>query len=124
MIIAGGFQYDFLVDENTVVSSKGYYDGFVYMKSFKDATGLTNSGINNRNFDVFPNPSNSDQLTISEFDQLYIGAQLEILNSSGTLVQRTTLQDNSIDISGLNPGYYIIFISQNGEFSTSRFVKQ
>lgn len=82
------------------------------------------SGINNietNNYSIYPNPAN-DLFNISGAQ----GAKLNIYDAIG----RVVLQDNvksdnqSISISNLNPGVYTVQLINNGQVTSSKFIKK
>lgn len=74
-------------------------------------------------FLLFPNPA-SDILNI-KYDKTLFGATATIYNSIGQEVQRSQLQNSTLDISRLAPGHYQLQLYTDGEVLPMQpFVKQ
>lgn len=71
---------------------------------------------------LFPNPANS-VISIREFDPAS-GNMVKVYSQSGKVVLQSKAFDQSIDISSLQPGLYILEVIQNNFPTRSTFVKQ
>ena len=70
---------------------------------------------------VAPNPAHSQvELTVNGT------AQVNIYNIMGQLIKSVGTVNNStqVDISGLNPGVYLISANQNGKISSQKLIVQ
>jgi len=69
---------------------------------------------------VYPNPANDILFLNGSTNFTY-----QIFDISGKLIQASSIQNSSIDISTIAPGIYSIkIIDTNGNMSTQKFVKQ
>lgn len=78
-----------------------------------------------RNMQVYPNPA-KDMLHI-DLEEPAKGLNIKIVNLLGSIVKSSTptlQQNNSIDISDLNNGIYLLVIENNGERYYHKFMKQ
>ena len=70
---------------------------------------------------IYPNPSNIDFLTISTAEQG--DKYVKLFNVTGQMVMNTKLvQDQKLNISSLNSGFYLIKVSINGRSDTIKLV--
>ena len=67
---------------------------------------------------VFPNPSNSDYISI----EVPIGSSCEIYSLSGQLVQSATVDNGLVRFSNLSQGTYIVKIKLDHMIRTEKFV--
>jgi len=89
-------------------------------------TNINTFGLNENNKDyfslnVFPNPT-AGKLTIDNQNQII--KEIKVWNVYGKLMNITTGNDNTIDVSSLKTGVYIIKITTEKGISHSRFVKK
>ena len=70
---------------------------------------------------IYPNPAGT-YINI----EANLQAEIKIIDNSGRLVRHLTSYDRNmnIDIEGLNAGIYYVHIYDNGEVSTSKFIKK
>lgn len=69
---------------------------------------------------LYPNPSSDDVINIVS-DEAVLNAQ--IMDYSGKLVRNTQVQNNTIDVSGIDKGLYFITILTTRGRTTQRFQK-
>lgn len=80
-------------------------------------------GDNNINkLNLFPNPT-SNELTLT-YTQNLEGASIAIYDFSGRLIQSETLKGNTIDVTKLNSGLYLLNIEINNTTKTLKFIKK
>ncbi len=122
-VVLTGYFIDSIVFGNTELVSSGKLDMFV--AQFKDLfVGSVELGLMPTALKVFPNPS-MDFLTI----QGYVfkegdPAQIEIYEMNGRIISsRPFSRFNSIDISNLSSGQYIIKITNRKEVYAGTFIK-
>lgn len=82
-------------------------------------TGL-NEEVSNDNFSVYPNPVN-DKLTLDLSQNVN---KVEVLDLIGSKIATYTPSNNSIDISNLPAGVYIVQAHVNGNVLSKRVVKK
>jgi len=70
---------------------------------------------------VFPNPA-VDRLYLKS-EELNI-SQIAIIEISGKVVKQSYLNQNSIDVSGLKPGVYVLVIKTEKGVTQKRFIKE
>ena len=68
--------------------------------------------LSKNKFKIYPNPAN-EQLMIEIDGQFYNDINVEFYNLSSCLIKKERLKSNCMDVSGLNPGVYIIKIIDN-----------
>jgi GH18 family chitinase len=79
----------------------------------------TADGIANLN--VYPNPSESTVFFTAEVS----GANVSIINSQGgETISTQKVNNNSIDVSGLKTGIYLILVEKDGIKTVRRFIKK
>ncbi|WP_394772843.1 glycosyl hydrolase family 18 protein [Flavobacterium sp.] len=79
----------------------------------------TASGIANIN--VYPNPTQDALFFSSEIS----GANVSIINSEGgATVSSQTVNNNSVDVSGLKSGIYLVLVEKDGIKTVRRFIKK
>ena len=84
-------------------------------------TALNISQSNIHTLYMYPNPS-SNIIYVSEYGN---NASVTIMDMTGKVIQlNKVLSDNSIDISALANGVYMIQISKNDKLYTAKFVKE
>lgn len=79
-----------------------------------------------KNVVIYPNPA-YDEININLENSDSIDSKMNIYAIDGKLVQNNTLssQSNTVNISNLNSGYYIIkIINNNGTVSTHKLIKK
>ena len=72
---------------------------------------------------IYPNPANNQVRIELANDQ---AAELSIMNTLGQVIRTVALDkiDNTIDISSLNSGLYVLRISQGGSVYTTKVTKR
>lgn len=74
--------------------------------------------VEGQEFQVYPNPARS-LITISSPDD----GEYAIMTTTGKIVQQGIFQNGqSLDVSGLSPGFYLVRVQANGLESTQRLV--
>jgi hypothetical protein len=71
---------------------------------------------------IYPNPV-KDQLQIKS-DQNLDGAIYSVFDINGKLVLSNTLRSNSVDVSSISTGNYVLNIALDGINQSQKFVKQ
>lgn len=105
--------YVFKIDEPSVNSTATYtLDLWCKSASVGDVSDL--------NFNIYPNPAN-DKINISgDLDQIQ---QVEITGISGNVISTSSLDNNTVDVSGLTAGVYFVAIRTESGVYTQRFIK-
>jgi hypothetical protein len=84
---------------------------------------LNASSFNGKEVVIFPNPT-SDYLTISNIEHLYINS-IQIIDTNGKTISKITSNFNSIDVSNLSNGIYILSIeTKEGKKFAENFIKK
>jgi hypothetical protein len=84
---------------------------------------LSTSSFNGEKVIIYPNPT-SDYLTISNIEHLNINA-IHIIDTYGKTISRITSKFNSIDVSNLSNGIYILSIETiEGKKFAENFIKK
>jgi hypothetical protein len=72
------------------------------------------------NLNIYPNPVEN---TLS-FSAEVSGANVSVINENGATVSRQKAKNNSIDVSGLKTGVYLILVEKDGIKTVRRFIKK
>lgn len=96
-------------DGEVILELKDYYDPL--------STGINN--LSNISSEIFPNPAHS---VINISSEIKTG-NFEIIDLTGKVVSSGKFQ-NSIDISSLKQGVYLVNINNQNSYSTQRFIKK
>ena len=107
VFVGGFFNYYLSVDDVELTSNNKH--GFVFM--FNDAVGVKEVyNRNNKEFDIYPNPS-TGLVTISS--NFKLNTRIEILNVTGQTVKilNITSGNQQIDLSNLSKGLYFIKVT-------------
>ena len=83
---------------------------------------LSNDQFSLNNFRMYPNPVTGNELTISVENGNAV--DVTIYSALGQVVIAQNEVTNSIDVSALNAGLYIVKVSQNGNSQTRKLVVQ
>ena len=123
-------------DNNTDSKNKTYYniDGSWTQSTFEGSLmmrpvfgkklplSINNTKISNIDINIYPNPANN--IINIEFDKIINNGEISIYNSTGYLVKKEYLIENSktINLSDLNNGLYFIKITENSNIIASKKV--
>jgi len=74
---------------------------------------------------IFPNPSTTELTINVEYDQRWVGKQLQVINITGQLQITQTISSKTLklDVSQLKPGIYFIKAEKDGERMIQKFIK-
>ncbi|BAO75909.1 hypothetical protein WPG_1679 [Winogradskyella sp. PG-2] len=94
-------------------------DNLKVAQSFNE-TSLSNEVFEISTFKIYPNPTNTGIVNIasSNSDEMNI----QIFDMLGKQVKNATISNNSIDVSNLNTGIYLVKITQNNASTTKKLV--
>jgi hypothetical protein len=81
---------------------------------------LSNSDFTSTNFSLYPNPVTNGSVTISSNSA--DAMQVQVYDVLGKMVKSDTLSNNTLDVSNLNTGLYILKITQNQNSVTKKLV--
>ncbi|MBL7558191.1 T9SS type A sorting domain-containing protein [Olleya sp. YSTF-M6] len=101
---------------------------FMIMDELKIATTWNDATLSTKtfevveNFNIYPNPTNTGTVTITTKNNTTIA--VTVFNVLGKQVLSQTIQNNSLDVSNLTTGVYILKLNQEGTISTKRLVVQ
>jgi hypothetical protein len=102
-----------------------YHDSLIFLKTYIppcDRWMISTSIIeveNEKIISIYPNPAN-DKLSINSkktFDHI------EILTAQGQILKSLTINNNTIDVSGLSKGLYLLRIVCKEGVITKKFIK-
>ncbi len=117
-----GDAFNFNLTNSKTYYSNGRYDGFVLKISPNMPVGL-NEKNSNTNLTLHPNPT-SDQLFLSGLDS-FQNTPYRIHDLMGTLIESGKLKDNqTIPVSHLKKGVYLLSVEQQGSSIRQKFIKQ
>ncbi len=86
--------------------------------------GVKNDEINGNSFKVYPSPA-SDQITV-EFNEQYTTGELIIIDITGKIVYKENIENclsKNISVEHLSKGLYILKVSKDQKYETSKFMK-
>ena len=83
-------------------------------------TVLSNEEFQIQNLSIFPNPVNNGILNIISLTNEL--KEISVFDVSGRMVLKTKTENNSIDVSQLKTGLYLLNISINGSKKTSKII--
>lgn len=94
-------------------------------KLFRTIDPILNNNENPIDYkpNIFPNPA-ENKLFINEQNEILNCRKAQIFDLSGNLIFNAQVIKNSIDISILNPGVYIIYITTQEKTIADRFIKK
>jgi hypothetical protein len=81
---------------------------------------LSNSDFTSANFSIFPNPVTNGIVNINSNSA--DAMQVQVYDVLGKMVKSETLSNNTLDVSNLNTGLYIVKITQNQNSVTKKLV--
>lgn len=84
------------------------------------ATPLSINNFNANLFNLFPNPTSNGFVTISSTNDEAMAVQ--VFDVLGKQVKQVTLTNNTLNVSDLNSGIYIVKITQNDASTTKKLV--
>ncbi|MBC3845433.1 T9SS type A sorting domain-containing protein [Winogradskyella echinorum] len=102
-------------DENETIR----VDNLVISQNFSDVTLSTNQFDNNK-FSLYPNPTNSGFVNIISSNNEVMNVQ--VFDILGKQVKNEVLSNNTLNVSDLNSGIYIVKITQNNASITKKLV--
>ena len=82
---------------------------------------ITIQVLKERSIFFYPNPA--DEFLFIKGIEIE-NAFYEIRSLTGTLIQKTTLQSQRMDISGLESGFYLLHLNVNNEIFTTKLIKR
>jgi len=104
----------------TELTADGTSDGFLI--KYSDLAAGINSLSEKSTIKLYPNPVQNQLFIESEKGQVL---EMNILDISGKEIRSITNNNvNSIDVSDLNQGVYILKVTTENGVSTNRFIKQ
>jgi hypothetical protein len=81
---------------------------------------LSTANFENNNFAIYPNPTNTGFITITS--SINDAMDVQVFDILGKQVKRQTLNNNTLNVSDLNTGIYIVKITQNNASTTKKLV--
>jgi hypothetical protein len=114
---------------NLLVYEKTMYDGrtgdwIIYNRNeyfYSPAQVILGTGENNLTaLNIYPNPV---QKIINIQGDLSTHSYYKIVNLAGIIISRGTVIRNTIDVSRLNPGFYMIIVETDSGLHTGKFTK-
>jgi hypothetical protein len=81
---------------------------------------LSNNIYETSSFSIYPNPTNTGKVTISSSNNDAMNVQ--VFDVLGKQVKNETLTNNTLNVSDLNTGVYILKITQNNATTTKKLV--
>ena len=84
------------------------------------AAPLSVNNFNANSFSLYPNPTNTGSVTISSTNSNAISVQ--VFDILGKQVKNETLTNNTLNVSNLKTGVYIVKITQNNATTTKKLV--
>ncbi|MDG1661562.1 MAG: T9SS type A sorting domain-containing protein [Winogradskyella sp.] len=94
-------------------------DGVRVAKTWSNLS-LSNNDFDTREFSIFPNPTNTGDVTISSVNATPIA--VTVFDILGKQVKTETISNNRLDVSNLKSGIYLLRLTQDGATSTKKLV--
>lgn len=113
-----------LIPQNNIyslVAVAGEYNGTaqIYVRDLNDFT-LSSNSFDVAAFGLYPNPTSTGKVTITTTNSGTVTAA--VYNVLGKEVINRTITNNTLDVSNLNTGLYIVKLTQNGNSVTKKLV--
>ena len=81
---------------------------------------LSTSDFNILNLRIFPNPADTDFITVTS--SVSGDKSIEVLDMNGRKVISTIISDDRLNISSLETGFYMTKVTIDGKTSTSKLI--
>ena len=94
--------------------------GALFSPNNENDTVLSTNDFSNVNFSIYPNPSNTGNVTITSTIIDAMTVQVFDVLGKQVIIQRVT--NNNLDVSNLRSGLYIVKITQNNASVTKKLV--
>ena len=104
------------VDHSTIVSNPVLFSP----GARNDGQPLSTDNFETTQFSVYPNPTNTGRVTITSSNSDAMNVQ--VFDILGKQVKNVTLTNNTLNVSNLNTGVYILKITQNNATTTKKLV--
>ncbi|APY08121.1 hypothetical protein BWZ20_07330 [Winogradskyella sp. J14-2] len=104
------------VDHSTI-SGNG---GALFSPGNENDVTLSTANVSRTTFSIYPNPTSTGNVTISSSNNDAISVQ--VFDVLGKQVKNETLTNNTLNVSDLNTGLYILKITQNNASTTKKLV--
>ncbi|WP_431110709.1 lamin tail domain-containing protein [Winogradskyella poriferorum] len=104
------------VDHSTIVSNPVLYSP----GARNDGQPLSTDNFETVEFTIYPNPTNTGKVTITSSNSDAMNVQ--VFDILGKQVKNETLTNNTLNVSNLNTGVYILKITQNNATTTKKLV--
>lgn len=85
-----------------------------------NAFALSTNDFNTDKFSIFPNPTNTGEVTISSVNATPIA--VSVFDILGKQVKNETISNNKLNVSNLKSGIYLLRLTQDGATSTKKLV--
>ena len=105
----------------SIVGVSGEFNGTtqIYVRDLNDLT-LSSNEFNVNSFSIYPNPTNTGFVTISSTTNDVMNVQ--VFDILGKEVKNEVITNNTLDVSSLTTGMYLVKITQNNASSTKKLV--
>ena len=105
----------------SLVAVAGEFNGTtqIYVRNLSDIT-LSTDNFETTNFSLSPNPTNTGFVTVTSSNNDAMNVQ--VFDILGKQVKNEILSSNTLDVSNLNTGLYIVKITQNNASTTKKLV--
>lgn len=118
--VGGIYTVDVTTGEATLVGDTTPLNAEFGMFSISGNPFLSVDDKDASNFSVFPNPSNGNSVTIKT--QTIGAINVVVFDVLGKKVINTVVDNNSLNVSSLNTGVYIIQVTQNGNTAQQKLI--
>ncbi|GAB4158756.1 MAG: hypothetical protein Tsb0033_12300 [Winogradskyella sp.] len=95
-------------------------DNLVISQTFNETLSTNTNSFNLDQVSIYPNPTNTGRVTISSSNNDAMNVQ--VFDVLGKQVKNETLTNNTLNVSDLNTGVYILKITQNNATTTKKLV--
>ncbi|NNE31595.1 MAG: T9SS type A sorting domain-containing protein [Winogradskyella sp.] len=106
---------------SSLVAIAGEFNGTaqIYVRDLSDIT-LSNDQFNFESLELYPNPTNKGYITITTQNPNDIS--IKVFDVLGKQVKNEILTNNTLNVSDLNSGIYIVKLTQNNASTTKKLV--
>ena len=104
------------VDHSTITGN----GGALFSPGNENDVTLSVGNVSSTTFSIYPNPTNTGKVTISSSNNDAITVQ--VFDVLGKQVKNEMLTNNTLNVSDLNTGLYILKITQNNASTTKKLV--
>ena len=110
--------------ENESYINADYFGTMLLVDPGNEWLSTSELSSQDKQFSVYPNPA-SDKISFNVSESLNLEAKVEIINSVGSIIRVVKMisQKQTIDLSGLTNGLYLVRVT-NGSYSATEMIRK